>query len=51
MEVVLRLQGFWQHQVFRGLVARAVGNIVLYKDMETSIGQYAPVFVLGEPPL
>ena len=33
MEVVklLGLQEFWQHQVLRGLVARAEGNIVLYK--------------------
>ena len=33
------------------LVARAVGNIVLQKGMETSIVQYAPVFLPGEPPL
>ena len=52
MEVVklLGLQEFWQHQVLRGLVARAEGNIVLYKSMATSIGQYAPVFLPGESP-
>ena len=50
---VVRLLGsqeFWQHQVLSGLVARAEGNIVLYKGMATSIGQYAPVFLPGEPP-
>ena len=31
------------------LVAKAAGNIVLRKDMATSIGQYAPVFLPGEP--
>ena len=31
----------------RGLVARVVGNIVLQKGMETSIDQYAPVFLPG----
>ena len=53
MEVVklLGLQEFWQHQVLRGLVARAEGNIVLYKSMATSIGQYALVFLPREPPL
>ena len=34
----------------RGLVARVVGNIVLQKGMETSIDQYAPVFLPGELP-
>ena len=31
VEVVqlLESQGFWQHQVLRGLVSRAAGNIVL----------------------
>ena len=33
------------------LVARAAGNIVLQKNMATSIGQYAPVFLPGELPL
>ena len=34
-----------------GLVAaRAAGNRVLQKGMATSIGQYAPVFLPGEPP-
>ena len=32
------------------LVARAAGNIVLWKGMATSIGQYAPVSLPGEPP-
>ena len=32
------------------LVARAAGNIVFYEGMETSIGQYALIFVPGEPP-
>ena len=31
------------------LVARAAGNIVLLKGMATRIGQYAPVFLPGEP--
>jgi len=34
-----------------GLEARAAGNIVLYKGVVTSIGQDAPVFLPGEPPL
>ena len=34
----------------QGLVARAAGNIVLSKGMATSIGQYTPVFLPGEPP-
>ena len=52
MEVVQLLgsQGFWQHQVLRGLAARAAENIGLLKVMATSTGQYAPVFLLGEPP-
>ena len=33
-----------------GLEARAAGNIVLWKGMATSIGQYAPVFLPGEAP-
>ena len=32
------------------LVARRAGNIVLQKGMATSIGQYALVFLPGEPP-
>ena len=32
------------------LASRAAGNIVLYKGMAASIGQYAPVFLPGEPP-
>ena len=32
------------------LVAREAGNIVLKKGMATSIGQYALVFLPGEPP-
>ena len=53
MEVVQLLgsQGFWQHQVLRGLEARAAGNIVLSKGVATSIGQYAPVCLPGESPL
>ena len=31
------------------LEAREAGNIVLQKCMATSIGQYAPVFLPGEP--
>ena len=31
------------------LAARAAGNIVLWKDMATSIGQYVPVFLPGKP--
>ena len=52
MEVVqlLESQGFWQHQVLRGLAAGAAGNTVLYKGMGTSIGQYALVFLPGESP-
>ena len=34
-----------------GLAARAAGNTVLQKGMATSIGQYTPVFLPGEPPL
>ena len=34
----------------RELWARAAGKIVLLKDMATSIGQYTPVFLPGEPP-
>ena len=51
MEVVqlLGLQGFWQHQVPGELAAREAGNIVLQKGKATSIGQYAPVFLPGEP--
>ena len=30
------------------LAARAAENIVLQKGMATSIGQYAPVFMLGD---
>ena len=48
---LLELQGLWQHQVLRGLAARAAGNTVLWKGMATSIGQYAPVFLPGEPRL
>ena len=53
MEVVQLFgsQGFWQHQVLRGLEAGEVGNIVLQKGMLASLGQYAPVFLPGEPPL
>ena len=53
MEVVQLLgsQGFWQHQVLRGLAAGAAGNTVLYKGMGTSFGQYALVFLTGEAPL
>ena len=47
--LVRRVSGSTRYS--RGLVARVVGNIVLQKGMETSIGQYAPVFLLGEPPL
>ena len=32
------------------LAARAAGNTVLEKGRATSIGQYAPVFLPGEPP-
>ena len=32
-----------------GLAAREAGNIVLQKGMATCIGQYAPVFLPGEP--
>ena len=32
------------------LASRAAGNIVLYKGMAASIGQYAPVFLPGESP-
>ena len=31
------------------LAARASGNTVLWKGMATSIGQYAPVFLLENP--
>ena len=32
------------------LAAREAGNIVLWKGMSTSVGQYAPVFLPGESP-
>ena len=32
------------------LVTRVAGNIVLYKRMATSVGQYAPIFLPGECP-
>ena len=32
------------------LAAREAGNIVLWKGMATSIGQYTPLFLPGEPP-
>ena len=32
------------------LAVRWAGNIVLQKGMANSIGQYAPVFLPGEPP-
>ena len=47
---LLGSQGFWQHQVLRELAARAAGNTVLWEGMTTSFGQYAPVFLPGEPP-
>ena len=52
VEVVQLLgsQQFWQHQYSRELAARAAGNIVLWKGMATSIGQYAPVSLPGEAP-
>ena len=31
------------------LAARAAGNTVLWKGMVSSIGQYAPIFLPGEP--
>ena len=51
MEVV-QLLGSWVRAapVLRGLTAREAGNIVLSKGMATSIGQYTPVFLPGEPP-
>ena len=33
------------------LATRAIGSIVLWKGMTTSIGQYASVFLPGEAPL
>ena len=53
VEVVqlLESQEFWQHQVLRGVVAKAAGNTVLYKGMATSIGQYALGFLTREAPL
>ena len=38
------------HGYSGGLVARAAENTVLWKGMTTSLGQYAPVFLPGEPP-
>ena len=32
-----------------GLEARAAGNIVLWMGMTSSLGQYTPVFLPGEP--
>jgi len=45
------LQVFWQYQYSRELAARAAEIIMLYKGMATSIGQYVPVFLPGEPVL
>ena len=44
------LRGFGRTRYTGELLARAGGNIVLYKGMTTSVGQYAPVFLPGEPP-
>ena len=50
MEVVqlLGLQGSGSTRYSGELAARAAENIVLLKGMATSIGQYAPVFMLGD---
>ena len=40
----------WVSAYSGALMARAAGNIVLWKDITTSIGQYTPVFLPGEPP-
>ena len=49
VEQLLGSQGLWQHQVPRGLAARAAGNTVLYKGVAISTGQCAPLFLPGEP--
>ena len=45
----LRCKGSGSTRYSRELAARAAGNVVLQKSMATSIGQYAPVFLPGEP--
>ena len=51
VEVVqlLELQGFWQHQVLRGVGSWGSRKYSPLEDMATSIGQYTPVFLPGEP--
>ena len=46
----LSLRGSGSTMYSGELVAREAGNVVLWKGMATSIGQYAPVFLPGEPP-
>ena len=46
----LGLRGSGSTRYSGELVARAEGNIVLWKGMATSIGQYAPVSLPGEAP-
>ena len=53
MEVVqlLGLQGFWQHQVLRGVGSEGSRRYSALEGHGTSIGQHAPVFLPGERPL
>ena len=46
----LGLRGSGSARYSGELAARAARNIVLWKGMSTSLGQYAPVFLPGEPP-
>ena len=45
----LGLRGSGSTRYSGALEARAAGNTVLWKDLATSIGQYIPVFLPGEP--
>ena len=53
MKVVQLLgsEGFWQHQVLRGIGGYVSRKYSVLEVYATNIGQYAPVFLPGEPPL
>ena len=48
---LLGLQGFWQHQVLRGVGSEGSRRYSALEGHGTSIGQHAPVFLPGERPL
>ena len=51
MKVVQLLgsEEFWQHQVLRGIGGYVSRKYSVLEVYATSIGQYAPVFLPGEP--